>query len=202
MNPTANSPASTKVSSPADSTLPRPRRLPGDPDPAARLARLIRVDQAGEYGAARIYAGQLSVLHDRPQTGAIIAHMAAQEAEHLATFDALVRQHHIRPTALQPLWHLAGFALGAASALLGERAAMACTVAVEEVIDGHYAKQAAELGNTEPALAATIEKFRQEELEHRDIGLAHEAELATAYPLLSAAVKAGSRAAIWLSERF
>ncbi|WP_114393368.1 demethoxyubiquinone hydroxylase family protein [Oleisolibacter albus] len=180
--------------------LVRPARLPGDPDRRTALHRVIRVDQAGEYGAARIYAGQIAVL-GKGRHGAVLRHMAAQERVHLDEFDRQIRRRHVRPTLLQPVWHVAGFALGAVTALLGERAAMACTVAVEEVIDGHYAHQAESLGDDEPALKATIARFRAEESEHRDIGLANGAELATGYPLLSALVKAGSRAAIWLSQR-
>lgn len=176
-------------------------RLPGDLTPEERLARMIRVDQAGEYGARRIYEGQLAVLGRGPK-GNLLRHMYEQEVEHLATFDRLVVERRVRPTALQPLWHVAGFALGAATALMGERAAMACTVAVEEVIDEHYADQAAQLGDDETDLRDTIERFRAEELEHRDIGLANEAEQAPAYDLLSGAIKRGSRLAIWLSERF
>lgn len=175
-------------------------RLPGDLPPDQRVARMLRVDHAGEYGAARIYAGQLAVL-GRSDKAPLLRHMQAQEAEHLAMFDRMVADRRVRPTALLPLWHLAGFALGAATALLGEKAAMACTVAVEETIDAHYARQVADLGTQEPALRGTLERFRREELEHRDIGLAHGAEQAPAYRLLSAAIRAGCRAAIALSER-
>ena len=175
-------------------------RLPGDPDPRELVARMIRVDHAGEYGAARIYDGQLAVLGDRP-VGAAIRRMADQERRHLETFDRLIVERRVRPTALSPVWHAAGFALGAASALLGERAAMACTVAVEDVIQRHYADQAARLGDDEAALRETIEEFRADEIEHHDTGLAHDAERAPGYRLLSAAVKAGSRLAIWLSTR-
>lgn len=176
----------------------RPRRLPGDG--TSSLDRMIRVDQAGEYGAVRIYTGQLAVL-GKGEKGPLIRHMTEQEQEHLDTFNRLARERGARPTVLQPLWHVAGWALGAGTAAMGSRAAMACTVAVEEVIDRHYAEQAETLGPEEADLHATIEKFRAEELEHRDIGLAHEAELATGYPVLSALIKAGSRTAIWLSER-
>ncbi|MBL8838096.1 MAG: demethoxyubiquinone hydroxylase family protein [Alphaproteobacteria bacterium] len=174
--------------------------LPGDPSAREELERILRVDHAGEYGATRIYAGQLAVL-GASRVGPAIRHMAAQEERHLATFDRLLPERHVRPTALAPVWHVAGYALGAATALLGERAAMACTVAVEEVIDEHYAAQAAALGDREPALKAVIEEFRREELEHRDEGLAHGATEAPAYELLSSAIKAGSRLAIWLSTR-
>lgn len=176
----------------------KPSHLPGDP--TTSLERMIRVDQAGEYGAARIYAGQLALL-GKGDKGPMIRHMADQEQQHLDTFNDLARARGVRPTVMQPFWHLAGWALGAGTAAMGSRAAMACTVAVEEVIDQHYADQAAKLGPDEQPLKATIEKFRAEELEHRDIGLAHGAELATGYPILSALIKAGSRTAIWLSER-
>ena len=181
-------------------TASRRRALPGDLSGPARIARMIRVDHAGEYGAKRIYEGQLAVLGRGPK-GPVIEHMAEQEREHLATFDRMVTARGVRPTLLHPLWHVGAFAMGAATALLGERAAMACTVAVEEVIDAHYAHQAEALGADEPELKAVIERFRVEELEHRDIGLEHEAELAPAYRVLSGAVKAATRTAIWLSER-
>jgi ubiquinone biosynthesis monooxygenase Coq7 len=174
--------------------------LPGDRARRAELARMIRVDHAGEYGAKRIYQGQLAVLGRGPK-GDLIRHMQAQEQVHLDTFAAMIARRRVRPTALLPFWHLAGFALGAATALLGERAAMACTVAVEEAIDEHYAAQAASLGEDEAELREVIERFREEELEHRDIGLAHEAEQAPGYRLLSAAIKAGCRVAIAASER-
>jgi len=175
-------------------------RLPGDREDSARTRRMIRVDQAGEYGAARIYAGQLAVLKDRKSATAI-RRMAEQEKVHLAAFDKLVAERRVRPTALSPVWHVAGYALGAATALLGERAAMACTVAVEEVIDEHYRRQLEALGGAESALAATISQFRADEIEHRDIALKHGAEDTPGYPVLSAAIKAGSRLAIWLSTR-
>lgn len=173
---------------------------PGDLTAEQRTARMIRVDHAGEYGAARIYAGQLAVLGRGPK-GAVIRHMAAQEAEHLRSFSAMIVSRRVRPTALLPVWHLAGFALGALTAALGEKAAMACTVAVEDAIDAHYSAQAAELGDAEPELKQTIEKFRAEELEHRDTGLAHGAEAAPGYRLLYRAINTGCRVAIALSER-
>ncbi|MGO1120328.1 demethoxyubiquinone hydroxylase family protein [Rhodovibrionaceae bacterium A322] len=164
---------------------------------------MLRVDQAGEYGARRIYEGQLAVLGKSP-SGPLIRKMHEQELAHLQTFDKMLPERRVRPTLLQPLWHLAGFALGAGTAMMGEKAAMACTVAVEEVIDEHYAEQVRDLEADHPEeadLQTTVEKFRQEELEHRDIGLEQGAEEAPAYPLLSAAVKSGSRLAIWLSQR-
>ncbi len=175
-------------------------RQPGDPTERERIERIIRVDHAGEYGARRIYEGQLAVL-GRTRHAPLLRHMKEQEEEHLRTFSRLIAERRVRPTALLPLWHVAGFVLGAATALLGPRAAMACTVAVEEAIDEHYAAQAAALPEHEAPLRETIERFRAEELEHRDIGLANEAEQAPAYRLLSAAIKAGCKVAIRLSER-
>jgi ubiquinone biosynthesis monooxygenase Coq7 len=174
--------------------------LPGDESEAARIERFIRVDHAGEYGAKRIYQGQLAVLGRGPK-GDILRHMQAQEQVHLDKFSALVAERRVRPTALLPFWHVAGFALGAATAALGERAAMACTVAVEEAIDEHYRAQSAQLGEDEAPLRETIETFRAEELEHRDIGLANEAELTPGYRVLSALIKAGCKVAIAVSER-
>jgi ubiquinone biosynthesis monooxygenase Coq7 len=174
--------------------------LPGDLSAQERVERMIRVDHAGEYGAARIYAGQLAVLGRGPK-GEVLRHMQAQEQVHLAAFQDLVVRRRVRPTALLPLWHLAGFALGAATAALGERAAMACTVAVEEAIDEHYAAQEAALGDGETELRSTIATFRAEELEHRDIGLAHEAELAPGYRVMRAVIRAGCKVAIRVSER-
>ena len=176
-------------------------RLPGDPSRTEMVARMIRVDQAGEYGAKRIYEGQLAVLGSRADADAI-RRMAATEDEHLAQFDKMMVDRRVRPTILHPLWHIAGFALGAGTALLGRPAAMACTAAIEDVIERHYADQAARLAEEEPELKGTIEKFRGEEIEHRETALAEGAAQAPAYPILTGAVKAGSRFAIWLSERF
>jgi ubiquinone biosynthesis monooxygenase Coq7 len=177
-----------------------PLYLPGDKRPAEEVERMIRVDHAGEYGAVRIYAGQLAVLGNRP-TGDAIRAMAEQEAKHLKRFNEILPARRVRPTALAPLWHVAGYALGFGTALLGEHAAMACTVAVEDVIDTHYAEQAAHLGNEEADLKATIEEFRADELEHRQTALDHDAENEPAYPILTGAIKTASRMAIWLSKR-
>jgi 3-demethoxyubiquinol 3-hydroxylase len=175
-------------------------RLPGDPSPAEARARMIRVDQAGEAGACRIYDGQIAVLKRSPMAP-IVRHMARQEREHRARFDRILAERRVRPTVLAPLWHIAGFALGAASAALGERAAMACTVAVEEVIDEHYRQQLETLGPDDPELAATIAELRGHEIEHRDTGIAHGAEEAPAYGLMKELIKSGTRAAVWLSTR-
>jgi ubiquinone biosynthesis monooxygenase Coq7 len=171
-------------------------RLPGDP--ARPLARMLRVDHAGEYGAARIYAGQLAVLHNSDKAD-LLRHMKAQEQVHLDTFGDLIASERVRPTALLPFWHLAGFALGAVTAALGEKAAMACTVAVEETIDAHYTEQIEQMDDT--PLRQTLEKFRAEEREHRDIGLENGAEQAPGYRLLTGAIEAGCRVAIKISER-
>lgn len=175
-------------------------RLPGDPTAREVVERTIRVDHAGEYGAKRIYEGQLAVL-GRTKYGPLIEHMKAQEQVHLDTFSRLIGERRVRPTALLPFWHVAGFALGAATALLGHRGAMACTVAVEEAIDEHYRAQEDILGDDEAELRADIARFRAEELEHRDTGLENEAEQAPAYRLLSAAIKTGCKIAIKISER-
>ncbi|PPR12160.1 MAG: 2-nonaprenyl-3-methyl-6-methoxy-1,4-benzoquinol hydroxylase [Alphaproteobacteria bacterium MarineAlpha11_Bin1] len=174
--------------------------LPGDPPVNKMLDRIVRVDHAGEYGAVRIYQGQLAVL-GKSEKANVIRHMAKQESEHLKKFNELIGDRRIRPTALMPVWHAAGFVLGATTALMGERAAMACTAAVEEVIDEHYAEQAAQLGDDEADLRNTIEKFRAEELEHHDTALHHGAQKTPGYEALSAVIKKGSRLAIWLSER-
>ncbi len=171
-------------------------RLPGDPSEPTR--RMIRVDHAGEYGAARIYAGQLAVLRNSDKAG-LLRHMQAQEQAHLDTFSDLIATKRVRPTVMLPFWHLAGFALGAVTAALGERAAMACTVAVEETIDAHYTAQIDALADT--PLRQTLDRFRAEEREHRDIGLANGAEQVPGYRLLTGIIKAGCRAAIRISER-
>ena len=161
---------------------------------------MIRVDHAGEYGAVRIYEGQLAVLGKRGSADTI-RHMAEQEQRHLKTFDRLVNERRVRPTALEPLWRVAGYALGVGTALLGEKAAFACTAAVEEVIDAHYTAQIAELGERDPELKSTVEDFRAEEAQHRQLALDHGAEQAPGYRLLSEAIKAGCRVAIKLSEK-
>ncbi len=168
---------------------------------SAAADRMLRVDQAGEYGATRIYAGQLAVLGDRSAISGEIQHMAEQEAVHRRKLDALLARRGVRPTALQPFWDVAGFALGAATALIGPKAAMACTAAVETEIDRHYTQQLDELGDSDPELSDMIEAFREDERAHRDTALANGAEQAPAYPLLSGAIRLGCRAAIKLAER-
>jgi ubiquinone biosynthesis monooxygenase Coq7 len=179
--------------------------LPGVQKPdAAAIEAMIRVDHAGEFGALRIYQGQLAILSRNPraQTGVqAINHMAAQEQKHFDAFNHMIRARPVRPTALEPVWRVAGYALGAATALMGEKAAMACTVAVEDVIDAHYSKQIERLGDDEPELKETLEKFQADECAHRDTALEHGAREAPAYPLLSAAIRFSCRMAIALSER-
>ncbi|HEU0309786.1 MAG TPA: demethoxyubiquinone hydroxylase family protein [Sphingomicrobium sp.] len=172
---------------------------PGDrrPDRAA----MLRVNQAGEYGATRIYAGQLAVLGRSSPAAHQIARMAAQEQRHLDRFNQMMADRRVRPTALQPFWSAAGFALGAATALISEKAAMACTDAVETEIDRHYSEQLAELGDDDPELAADIAAFQAEELEHRQTAREHGAQEAIAYPLLHATIRGFCRVAIELSKR-
>ena len=168
-----------------------------DPD----VASMIRVDQAGEYGATRIYAGQLAILGASSAAARSITRMAAQEQRHRETFDRMIAERRVRPTLLAPFWDRAGFLLGAVTALISPEAAMACTAAVETEIDKHYADQLAELGDREPALSATIAEFQAEEVEHHATAIAEGAERAPGYPLLSAAIRLGCRAAIGLSKR-
>ena len=173
--------------------------LPGDGDRKARLAAMIRVNQAGEFGAKQIYAGQQAIL-GHTEEGPTIAEMAAQEQEHLDTFNEMMVEQGVRPTALTPLWRVGAFALGAGTALLGKEAAMACTVAVEEVIDDHYRRQSLQLDD-QPELQAIVDKFRADELQHRDTALEHGAAEAPAYRLLTAGIRAVTRTAIALSTK-
>ena len=170
-------------------------------DRRADTASMLRVDQAGEYGATRIYAGQLAVLRRNCPESRLIARMASQEERHLKRFNQLMAERRVRPTALQPVWNVAGFALGAVTALISEEAALACTDAVETEIDRHYSAQLADLGDDDQELAGDIEEFRADELEHRDSARAAGATSAVGYPLLTAAIRAGCRVAIELSKR-
>jgi len=182
------------------------RRKPAMPGDAKRrrIEEMLRVDHAGEYGAVQIYKGQRAVFDRvgaKARASALVAEMEAGEAEHLSAFDRLLQEREVRPTVFAPLWRLAGFGLGAATALVGEKAAHACTAAVEEVIQDHYAEQAHELGTAEPELRAMIERFREDEMGHRQTALEEGAEGALGYPVLRAVIKAGCRAAIRLSEK-
>lgn len=166
------------------------------------LERIIRVDHAGEYGAKRIYEGQLRILKTKP-CGDVIAHMRDQELEHLQYFEEQARNRHVRPTMMMPLWHIGGYAMGALTALMGEKAAMACTVAVESVIDEHYAHQLDVLDDfpEEQGLVERIEKFKADELEHHDKGLEYGAATTPGYAAIVGAVSAVTKTAIWLSKR-
>jgi ubiquinone biosynthesis monooxygenase Coq7 len=174
--------------------------LPGNVSAAEEVKRMIRVNQAGEYGAKRIYAGQLAVL-GKSAVAPVLREMAQQEQKHLDTFSDMIAARRVRPTVLMPLWHIAGFAMGAASALLGEKAAMACTVAVESVIDEHYRTQEEVLGSDEAELKTTIGIFRAEEKEHHDIALENGAKSSPFYSILTHAVVYQTKLAIWLSTR-
>ena len=165
------------------------------------IDQIIRVDQAGEYGATKIYAGQLKVFGKNSKIGKVIKHMADQEQEHIDTFNRLIIEKRVRPTILMPVWNIVGYFLGMTTALMGKKAAMACTVAVEDVIGKHYDKQASELGDKEPELKNIITKFRNDELEHHDIGVDHDAEKAPGYSILSKVIKTGCKAAIEISKR-
>ena len=184
---------------------PLPPLIPAPPKPGERRAdrvSMVRVDQAGEFGATRIYAGQLAVMGDRHPAARLITHMAGQEARHRARFDKMIVERGVRPTLLAPFWDVAGFALGAATALIGPEAAMACTAAVETEIDKHYEEQRRALADgADPELAEVIAEFQAEEVEHRETALSQGATRAPGYPLMSAAIRLGCRIAIGLSKR-
>ena len=165
------------------------------------LEEIIRVDHAGEYGATRIYDGQIAIFGKDSKLGKTIKHMADQEQEHIDKFNELILEHRVRPTALLPIWNIAGFALGASTALLGEKAAMACTVAVEKVIGEHYQEQIDLLEDDQKDLKKTISKFRDDELEHHDIGIEHDAESAPGYKLMTKVIELGCKTAIAISKK-
>ena len=165
------------------------------------LEEIIRVDHAGEYGATKIYDGQIAIFGKDSKLGKTIQHMADQEQEHIETFEKLLVSNKVRPTAFLPIWNVAGYLLGASTALMGEKAAMACTVAVETVIGNHYEKQAKELGDDQAKLKATIKKFQKDELEHHDIGIKHKAEEAFGYTLLAKMISTGCKVAIEISKK-
>ena len=164
------------------------------------LDSILRVDHAGETAAAKIYDGQLAILKNTP-VGPTIQHMKDQEEEHLDTFNRLLVENDTRPTALLPLWNVMGYGLGVASALMGEKAAMACTIAVEEVIGEHYAKQAETLDKKDDKLKSTLEKFRDDELDHLETGVQHDGENAPGYEIMKTIVQFGCRTAIKISEK-
>ena len=181
---------------------PPPR--PGQGAAAQRMAEILRVDHAGELGAVHIYRGQKAVFEAAPgreATAETLAEMESHEQAHLEAFDKLLTSRGVRPTLLAPFWRVAGFALGAGTALLGEKAAHACTEAVESVIEEHYAGQIEELRVREPELAAELSRFRDDELAHRDRAVQEGAHEAPGYGLLSAAIRTGCRIAIKVSEK-
>ena len=165
------------------------------------LEEIIRVDHAGEYGATRIYDGQIAVFGKNSKIGKTIQHMADQEQEHIQKFEELIVKNRVRPTALIPVWNIAGYALGVSTALLGEKAAMACTVAVETVIGNHYGEQLSLLEDDQKELKKTIKKFKADELEHHDIGIAHDAEKTPGYKVLSKVIEFGCKTAIEISKK-
>lgn len=178
--------------------------MPGTKADQARIAEMIRVDHAGEFGAVQIYRGQRAVFErseSKSHAARLIAEMEAGEEEHLATFDRLIAERDVRPTLMAPVWRIAGFGLGAATALLGESAAHACTEAVEEVIEKHYASQSQALDGVDDELKELVDRFREEELAHRDTAVDQGAHSAPGYPVLSALIKFGCRAAIRISEK-
>lgn len=178
--------------------------MPGENVEKRRLDEMIRVDHAGEYGAVQIYRGQKAVFsrtEGKAHAAKLIAEMEAGEQEHLRTFDRLIAERHVRPTLMAPVWRVAGFGLGAITALIGEEAAHACTEAVEEVIEEHYGDQGRELEGVDGELQHLVEKFRAEEIAHKDTAVEQGAHQAPAYPVLSAVIKFGCRAAIRISEK-
>ena len=165
------------------------------------LKEIIRVDHAGEYGATRIYDGQIAIFGKNSKIGKTIQHMANQEQEHIETFQKLIVNNRVRPTVLLPIWNVAGYALGVTTALMGEKAAMACTVAVEKVIGEHYHEQQSLLENDQKKLKKIIKKFEADELEHHDIGIAHDAEKTPGYRILSKIIEMGCKTAIAVSKK-
>ncbi|MDB9869637.1 demethoxyubiquinone hydroxylase family protein [Alphaproteobacteria bacterium] len=164
------------------------------------IEAMLRVDHAGETAAAKIYDGQLAILGNS-SVGSTIQHMKDQEQEHLDTFNKLLIENDTRPTALLPIWNIMGFGLGMASAIMGKKAAMACTIAVEEVIGEHYSKQAEALGTKRPELKKTLMKFRDEELDHLNIGVDHDGRDANGYQIMKTIIQFGCRTAIKISEK-
>jgi len=177
---------------------------PGEGGLRQRLHEMIRVDHAGEFGAVQIYRGQLAVFRNRPgmeRAADLIGEMEAGEKTHLETFDRLVVERGVRPTAMAPVWRVLGFGLGAATALMGEKAAHACTASVEEAIEEHYAAQLKALDGVDSELRGIVAKFRQDELQHRDTAVAEGAKNATGYGVLSGMIKLGCKIAIRVSEK-
>ncbi|KAG1843591.1 COQ7-domain-containing protein [Suillus subalutaceus] len=178
------------------------------PEQREILDRALRVDQAGEIAANWIYRGQFAVLGRDPRVGPLIQEMWDQEKLHLEVMDKLQLQHEVRPTLLSDVAKAAGYALGAATALMGKEAAMACTEAVETVIGEHYDDQLKDfelLPSSHPSiplLRDVIKEFRDDELEHLDTAVEHHSQRAPAHALLSAVIGGGCKVAIELCKRF
>ena len=177
------------------------RPLPGDRPLSRDTERMIRVDHAGEFAAVRIYAGQRAVLGENHKKAGLLRHMHQQEEAHLARFDKFIKERGVRPTIMTPLWSIASYALGAGTALMGEKAAMACTQAVETVIDDHYQEQRDALKGQDPELEEIIEEFQAEEIEHKRIAEENGANDAVLHPVLTSVIQGGCKAAIWISKR-
>ena len=167
--------------------------------------KIIRVDHAGELGADRIYWGQMAVLGKDPKNGPIIHEMWNQEKAHLNKFESLVLEHRASKSLFTPFWSIAGFMLGAGTAMLGPKSAMACTVAVEKVITEHYNNQIRQLIADDPAehkeMIEVLSKFRDDEEHHHQTGLENEAELAPGYQFLSRGIEFICRTAIKIAEK-
>ena len=168
------------------------------------LEEIIRVDHAGERGAIKIYEGQLLALKTFKQDESLkqkIEEMKEHETEHYEFFDKEIKKRNIKPTKFLPLWDLMGVTLGFGTAILGKKAAMLCTASVEEVIDEHYKSQTYKLKEDEEELKKKIKKFRQDELDHKDIAYESGATKKGLYGLLDKVIKTSSRIAITISEK-
>ena len=170
----------------------------------ARIEEFIRVDHAGERGAVKIYEGQLLALNTivkDENLKKIIEEMKIHEKEHCNFFESEIKKRKIKPTKFLPLWDLLGVGLGFGSTILGKKAAMICTASVEEVIDKHYQSQIDQLQDDEKKLREKIEKFRADELEHKDIAYEHGASKKGLYSIMDKIIKTGSKIAINISEK-
>jgi ubiquinone biosynthesis monooxygenase Coq7 len=178
--------------------------MPGGNVTERKLAEMVRVDHAGEYGAVQIYRGQQAVFgrsESKSHAARIIAAMEAGEQDHLKTFDRLLAERGVRPTLMAPVWRVAGFGLGAVTALMGEQAAHACTEAVEDVIEEHYGRQSRALEGVDRELKTVVDRFREDEIGHKQTAIEQGARNAPGYGVLSAVIKFGCRAAIRISEK-
>ena len=169
-----------------------------------RVEEFIRVDHAGERGAVKIYEGQLLALNTIVKNDSLkktIEDMKEHEIENCQFFEREIKKRNIKPTKFLPLWDLLGVGLGFGSTLLGKKAAMLCTASVEEVIDKHYLNQINQLGPEEKELKKKITKFRQDELEHKDIAYEEGASKKGFYSIMDKIIKTGSKIAIRISEK-